>query len=52
MTLDSPESAMNMDAITMLTRYSLHEKKMGMGKMGNHQTTVECLLASYSVFYL
>jgi polyribonucleotide nucleotidyltransferase len=36
--LDSPESAMKMDPITMLTRYSLHEERMGIGEMYNHET--------------
>lgn len=38
--LDSPESALKMDPITMLTRYSLHGKRMGTGETYNHQTTM------------
>jgi polyribonucleotide nucleotidyltransferase len=38
--LDSPESALKMDPITMLTRYSSHEKRMGIGEMYNHETVM------------
>lgn len=50
--LDSPESAMKMDPVTMLTRYGLHEERMGTDEMYNRETVILRLLSNYRILYL